>query len=442
MQTKPFLPAVRTFVAALIAAVLTLSIAFIPSARAADHGDAPALAHDQGADIADLYFFLDPTDNTQVVLIGTFHGFIVPGEAVNFAHFDPALRFHFDIFTDHVNLAPDDVVAKKIKPNRSIDVTFARRVGSSPQDTASGKEILQVAQPQEATVQFTGFDGIKPKDKFTATALNPSLSGSAPSQAGAVTDLGETGVKFFAGEVDDPFFFDIPGFARFINSVRIGAPDGTLLDRGRDTFAGYNVLAIAMRMPVSMLKGSGAKIGATFQTQRHNVETPKGGEVKGVGSFKTVDRIGVPGVNVAFIPFNRKNAYNAAIPKDDASGAFAGSDDGIVATLTALGTDAAHIGILAQVAVTYGDMLILDTSVANTQTGTGGGGDNQGAGFPNGRRLMDDVIDTVLFLVTNETLTTGDHVNASDILPNNSFPFVAPSQQPRDPGVLDDNTRN
>jgi hypothetical protein len=249
-------------------------------------------------------------------------------------------------------------------------------------------------------------------------------------------------VKFFAGEVDDPFFFDIPGFARFINSVRVGAPDATLLDRGRDTFAGYNVLSIALRMPLSLVKGSGAKVGATFQTQRHNVQTPKGGEIKGVGAFKTIDRLGVPGVNVAFIPFNRKNSYNAALPKDDAAGAFAGSDDGIVATLTALGTDPAHIGILAGVAVAYGDMLILDTGVVNTQTGPGGGGDNAAAAFPNGRRLMDDVIDTVLFLVTNEGLTTGDHVNASDILPNNSFPFVAPSQQPRDPGVIDDNTRN
>jgi hypothetical protein len=55
---------------------------------------------------------------------------------------------------------------------------------------------------------------------------------------------------------------------------------------------------------------------------------------------------------------------------------------------------------------------------------------------------MDDVIDTVLFLVTNEALTTGDHVNASDVLPTNSFPFVAPSQQPRDPPTIDDNTRN
>jgi hypothetical protein len=55
---------------------------------------------------------------------------------------------------------------------------------------------------------------------------------------------------------------------------------------------------------------------------------------------------------------------------------------------------------------------------------------------------MDDVVDTLLFLITNETLTTGDNVGTSDILPTNTFPFVASSQQPREPGVTDDNTRN
>ena len=61
-------------------------------------------------------------------------------------------------------------------------------------------------------------------------------------------------VDFFAGEVDDPFPFDIPGFARFVASVLGGAPDPTLLTRGRDTFAGYNTLAIALRFPVSLLR--------------------------------------------------------------------------------------------------------------------------------------------------------------------------------------------
>jgi hypothetical protein len=137
---------------------LLISGAFLfsfSSARAADHGDAPSLAHDQGADVADLYFFLDPNLNSQAVLVATFHGFIAPGEASNFAIFDPALRYRFEIFNEHVNLAPQTVDPKKIKANQAIDITFSPRVAGTPSDTASGKEILQVAQPQVATVQFT-----------------------------------------------------------------------------------------------------------------------------------------------------------------------------------------------------------------------------------------------------------------------------------------------
>ena len=73
-----------------ISACLSLSSGAL---RAADHGDAPALDQDQGADIADFFLFPDPNDATKVVLVGTFHGFIVPGEAGNFAGFDPNVRF-------------------------------------------------------------------------------------------------------------------------------------------------------------------------------------------------------------------------------------------------------------------------------------------------------------------------------------------------------------
>jgi len=107
--------------------------------------------------------------------------------------------------------------------------------------------------------------------------------------------------------------------------------------------------------------------------------------------------------------------------------------------LKALGTDDAHIGILAGVAVTHGDMLRLDTSKVNSGAQ---GGTNAGAGFPNGRRPADDVIDTILFLVTNGGLTTGDHVNANDVAFRDSFPFFAAPHQPLDTGVIDDDTRN
>src|SRR3954470_20900814 len=67
------------------------------TARAADHGDAPNVDNDSGADIADVFAFLDPNDNTKVIILGTVHGFIVPGEAANFAAFDPNVQYRFDL---------------------------------------------------------------------------------------------------------------------------------------------------------------------------------------------------------------------------------------------------------------------------------------------------------------------------------------------------------
>jgi len=129
----------------------------------------------------------------------------------------------------------------------------------------------------------------------------------------------------------------------------------------------------------------------------------------GVGGFKTVDRMGNPAINVALIPFNLKNAYNAGTPKTDALGlkgvTFAaggslptGFTPEIIDTLIGLGTPFADILALANVAITHGDLLQLNTEVGNFGPG---GGDHidagtTGGGFPNGRRLKDDTIDTIL----------------------------------------------
>jgi len=386
-------------------------------ARAADHGDAPALAGDQGADLADVYAFLDPNDNTKLVLITTVRGFIVPGEAVNFAIFDPSVKFRLEIEN-----------TGDAKPDQFIDISFSERTADPG---PAGKEILEVPKPQMATVML-------PKGKkFTAPVLNPSLSASAPDQAAAVTlNAGGTGVDFFAGEVDDPFFFDIPAFSRFVASVRNGSPDPSQLNRGRDTFAGYNILAIALRMPVSMLKGGGNVIGVDALSQQSHFEVKDNGDLHIDGAPKQIDRMGNPAVNVALIPFNRKNEYNASSTQDDANGKFAKD---IVATLQALGTNTANINTLASIAVAHGDFVRVDASIPNSGHG---GGDSAGAGFPNGRRLKDDVIDVLLNVITNGAITHGDHVDANDVPLGDTFPFLAPSQQPRSPGTIDDNTRN
>ena len=393
---------------------------------------------------------------------------------------------------------------------------------------------------------------------FVAPATNPSLSSTA-SPTFVVTTDAASGVKFFAGEVDDPFFFDIPAFSRFVASVLAGTPDPTLFNRARDSFAGYNTMAFSLSIPKTLLPSFTNVTGLAAQTLRpdlravtnlgnlstrgrvtqgenvliggmivtgsmtkrviiraigpslsaigvagplanpkvtlfnsqaqvlatnNNWQDAQAAEIAATGLAPTnpneaaiiatlapgnytavvegeggttgvalvefydlenasaqsgplrqVDRLGVPAVNVALVPFSRKDEYNTGTPQEDAAGRFAAD---IVATLRALGTNDANIAVLASVAVTNGDYLRLNLTTANSGSG---GGNNAGAGFPNGRRLRDDVVDILLSFITNQS-GIGDNVNANDVALTDTFPFFAPSQQPRNNGVIDDNTRN
>jgi hypothetical protein len=370
--------------------------------RAADHGDAPVPSNNQEVDIADVYFFLDPNNNDNAVLIATIRGFIAAGENGNFGIFDPAVRYHFELEN-----------SGDTKADKTIDVTFTPRTAA------------------------TSFGSIATTPSSTAATAPPQVT----------VPLGNTGINFFAGMVDDPFFFDIPAFGAFITSVRNNAPNPAVFARGRDSFAGYNVMGIAFSIPVALLQGSKTVVGAAFYAQKQVGQAPnkKTGEIKGKGAFKTLDRMANPAVNVALVPFRRKNEYNQGTPKDDANGKFAGD---IIATLQALGTQQAGIDTLAGVAVLKGDYLRLETNKAAAPNTGMNGGDGPN-GFPNGRRLKDDVVDIELTIIANGA-TLGDNVNASDPLPQSTFPFLSPPNQPRprggtlpDPDTnVDDKTRN
>jgi hypothetical protein len=396
---------------------LTLFMAFAPAlrVRAADHGDAPATASDLGADINDCYLFLDPNDNSRVIVLLTIHGFIASGENANFGIFDPALRYRIELEQ-----------TGDAKPDAFADVFFSRRVA-----------VNGVPQPQTATIRFTGIAG---NATFTAPTTNPSATSATPVPF-VVTDLGSpaapTGILFFAGLTDDPFFFDIPAFGRFSASVRNGNPDPTLFNRGRDSFAGYNTLSIAFSFPIAVVRNvNNNQLGLSTSAQRRSPEyyNTRTGQIASFGRWVNIDRMGVPAVNVAIIPFNLKDEYNSADTVQDAAGRFGPT---IVATLTATGLDPTSVSIFASLAVTRGDILRVDLTIPNSGPG---GGNNPGGGFPNGRRLVDDVIDTELFLINNRR-PLGDSVPANDVTFLNAFPFLAPAQQPRDSGV-EDNTRN
>lgn len=455
-----------------VAALAVATSFLLPGpARAADHGDAPAMAQDQGADVADVFLFMDPAGDgkSDVVLIATFHGFITPGEASNFGVFDPNVRYHFDIYNDHVNRSSPVLVEgpaalknaffAKIKPNRTIDVTFSPRAAllSDPSGTPPNNSLPPAAwrpSPQTATVTLGGFPGVRTKVTKNLPTTPPTLGPTAATQITTDIETEAGTIKFFAGIVDDPFFFDIPAFSAFIESIRAGTPNSGVFNRARDTFAGYNCLAIALKFPKSMLLSGGdefTKIGAAFAAQRHVNAINSSQGSKGVGAYKTIDRMGNPGVNVALVPFNLKNAYNGGTPKDDASLKFAGASGGnvgIADVLEVLGAtpDKPAFGVLANIAIAWGDILILDTNIANT--GPNGGTNTQtgfgvfaSSGQPiGGRRLMDDTIDAILGVLAPGLK---DNVGQEPgFFPANDFPFLHTPHQPLANGVIDDGTRN
>lgn len=454
-------PLMQRISASLLVSALLLAAPFTSATRAADHGDAPALAQDLGSDINDVFLFLDPTDNTQTVMIATVHGFLVPGEVPNFAVFDENVRYRFEVYNNHVNLPspvfdPSATAARKanfvkaIKPARTIDVTFSKRqVGDAAQSGTGGGAIppnLRRALPQQATVTLTGFKGLSAVSFRTDVNGNPLLvtpfnfSSSAPAfDVRNIKASASATVQFFAGEVDDPFFFDLPAFNNYLDGARNGgAPNTSAFFRQRDTFAGYNTLAIAIRIPTALLLSeAGPSLGLDFLTQRHinEVHTPSG--VRGLGAYKTIDRMGNPGVNVILIPFDKKNSYNSGTPKADAQLLFAPI---ITESLKELGlnvtTPEPSFIKLANIALAYGDILRLDTSISNFASPSG-------VGFPNGRRLHDDTVDFLLTAI-NHDATLGDGVANSGTGPQAvgtaapaSFPFLGKPNQPLANGSTD-----
>ena len=399
---------VRRGILPIIIMLLVTASALSPTVplQAADHGDAPLAGNDRGADLNDVYLFLDPTDNSKLILIMTVHGFIMPGENSNFGIFDPSLRYRFEIEN-----------TGDARADGFIDVLFSPRVADS-----TGVPVAQ-------TATITLFNG----RTFTAPTTNSSSTAEVAPTPVLTTDP-QTGVVFFAGLADDPFFFDIPAFARFTASLRAGTPNPGVFSRGRDSFAGYNTMSIAFSIPVSLIRSRGNEVGAIIQTQR---QTPRyynsrTGEASGAGRWNTVDRMGIPAVNVVLIPFNMKNAHNGGTPVEDANRRFW---PGILDTLANLfKTDATSIAIFEDLLVKRGDFLRLNLTIQNTGT-------NPEAGFPNGRRLNDDVVD-ILNMLINNRVPLPDNANGVDVPLRSSFPFLAPSQQPRNPGTLDDNTRN
>jgi len=369
------------------------------SSVASNHIDSPISTQERGANITDHWAFLDPADNSKLVLIMGTQGFVISGEHFGMSIFDPHLRYRWMITS-----------TGNAKPDKYIDVIYAPGVGRGTAQTAT------ITLPNG-----THFNAATTIATQTPKASDP-----------VITTDPATGVKFFAGVMDDPFFLDDTGANLFGASVAMGHPDPTLIGKrgGRDTYAGFNTLITALELPVAMLKGSGKKLGFETATQRQAVQTAlDNGTIVGSGEYKTLDREGFPFVNNALIPSPLKDKFGTSNPEADAQGTF---KTAIEATLKAMGTDDAHAKMVIDATVTHGDYLVLDVTVPNS--GPGGGTNADGGFLKDGGRRLADIAPTLAFTPLNNGKYLTDHVLKNDVPFRNEFPFVGDPHQPLPPG--------
>lgn len=402
-----------------LAAATCVALSLIGGTRllASDHIDSPTVAQDRGSDIADGYAFLDPNDNSQVVLIASTQGFIVSGEHFGMVIFDSNIRYRFAIENTGDAL-----------PDLFLEVNYSPGLGRLTNQTAR--------------ITLQDRDGTESMNFTAPTTIATQLPRPNPPPAPVVTTDPGSGAQFFGGAADDPFFLDDTGANRFVASslANPGNPNKSLLGmrRGRDTYAGFNTMITALRVPAALLRGAESTvIGVNFVTQRRKNQVISDGSVTGQGPFVNVDRQGNPLVTNGLISAPLKDQYNGARTPEDAAGRFAAD---LTQNLQNFGTDAAHINAILDVIQRNGDILRLDLDVPNTGPQ---GGNNPDGGFGNigGRRLADDVVDATFTLINNDEPLT-DFVNANEKPFRDEFPFVANPTQPFPPGdEVDDHTR-
>ena len=477
-------------IALFLITAMVIQLNFARQAQASDHIDGPQLAHDHASDINDMYLFLDPNDNSKVVMIMTINPFLISSEIIGMAIFDHNLRYRFEIEN-----------SGDARPDRFIDVQFTRGVGreTAPQTALitlpDGRRfeagINAKASPAEPKAEtdgdkspfapFAGFDLSRLVDgeNFIGMTNIPTQGADTndiePPALPVTTDPA-TGVSFFAGVTDDPFFLDNtaanryvlssarnpgnPNRAVFSNRAGIGAPDGSNPNAdaqiagqlpgqartrglnqgaGRDTYAGFSTLTIALSVPSQMLRGIprtfrnsfGNEIGLNGATQRQrNQIVGDNGQVTGAGPWVTVDREGNPLVVNGLIPPARKDEYNGAPTADDANGRFRTD---LIISLRNFGTSDANISRLLNMIQVRGDILRLNLRVPNNGPG-GGNNTNGGPANMGGRRLQDDVSDATFTLINNGQ-PLGDFVDRNDFEFGNTFPFVTPQVMPNPNGI-------
>jgi hypothetical protein len=440
------------------------------------HREAPEISKDPVADSTDVYAFMHPTEEGQVVLIANFIPLQQPNGGPNFYEFADDVAY--EIHVSNTNKCRPDVTYRftfdtKVRGNsflynNGVIDSLESEAWLRPQTYAVSRVANRGRKNQ--TIKRIGVD-FKVPPVNVGPRSTPNYSELAED---AVTSI--RGRKFFAGQRSDAFYvdlgsiFDLGALRPFQNLhlLPMAAMDGI------NSVQSYNCHTIAIQVPVEDLVKNGAAtsnpldrrnvigVWATASRAKARVFNEKTGKYRSTGPAVQVSRLGNPLVNEVLIPMRQKDRWNHAPINEDSDYATSVTNPelqgllpflypGVFPNLAAYTKPRADLAAILLTGIPKGvvtdgegntifqnftgpvqaDMLRLNTAIPPTPKDSESfsiygvvGGDV--GGFPNGRRIEDDVVGIELRAVAGATI-----------------PLVDPSYTPDGAaGLLQDGTTN
>ena len=445
----------------VLAAATVLGAATGP-ATASSHREAPLTSADPTIDNTDVYAFVSPDKPDTVSLVANWIPFQEPNGGPNFYPWSADARY--DINIDNDGDAKADLIYRwtfKNQDKRGIS-TFLYNNGpvtSLDDENLLFRQTYTLQRIEGSDVTVIGSGIAAPSNVGPA-----SMPNYAALRDAAITSV-VGGGKSFVGQADDSFFLDLRVF-----DLLYGA---NLKESGQDTLAGYNVNSIGLQLPKSALalKGDATRnpvVGIWSTTSRRTMQL-SAGKATPTGDYVQVSRLGHPLVNELVVPAALKDAFNSLTPDKD------GTIPAVVSRVTdpelpkliekiyGIPAPAAPRNDIAEIFLTGittkaggpikadlnsqlmnkdvaaksfvpSEMLRLNMAIPPTaQPNRLGVLAKDLQGFPNGRRLTDDVVDIEIQALEGAAqtgvlvaaLAAGDGVNANDRAFGSVFPYLA-----------------
>lgn len=449
---------------------------------ASSHSDAPLIKQDPQANLTDVYAFIgskyDGSGTKVLNVIVNARPFSEPGDGAIYERFADDALYSINIadptnglvmMTYNFRFSPVSSAAGTYKNlntilsyGRGTAIGAIQNTNDARQNFTQTYSVTKVGPDGTTTVLGSNLLVPPPNTgKRIATSYNDA---NGLAMSGATTNAGldqytretinslSSGEVAWAGPREDSFFADAPGIFDLLDPRILGAGGHGQDGNGQDGFKGFNVLTFAMQIPVSALPqiaysdaftGASRGVGVFASVSRQRITLRSStGDNNNSGPWIQVNRLGNPLFNEVLVALADKDNYNRDVPNSDISKyrQYAQTPELPVLINAVFGTNFVTTNRADLVAVYMPDVLRVDTTTGSVPlVGQGGnrlsglGGDTTGgkwSGWPNGRRLGDDVVDIALTAVAsgptfNTIFLLGDNVNKNDQTYNYVFPYAA-----------------